>query len=478
MLDKSPPNAWARLQPWLSYGALVGVSLILIWGLLSLGPQLEQGKLLGRLAVEHAGAASWLESLQHPLALFFLQVLVIVTCSRIVGLLAQKLGQPFVMGEILSGILLGPSLLGMLLPDVSAFLFPVKSLQPLQLLSQLGLIFFMFIIGLELDQELLKKKTWSAVLISHVSIVFPCLLGVGLAVLLYRSFAPAQVSFLSFALFMGISMSITAFPVLARIIQERQLYHTHYGAMALTCAAIGDVTAWCLLALVVATVGAQSPLGALITIALSLAYILFMFLVLKPWMAHRLNARIDADGRLPRDVVAGVLIFVLFSALATELIGIHALFGAFMAGAIMPLNPKFREVFIEQVEAISLLVLLPLFFTFTGLRTQIGLLNQPGLWGIALLVIATAVAGKLGGTLLAGRMVQLSWVEACRIGILLNTRGLMELIVLNIGYDLGILSAEMFTILVLMALVTTFMTGPALSLVDRIQDGRTAAGRS
>lgn len=469
---KAQPMRSDSLQKLLSYVGLMGVGLLMLWVLLSFGPGLEIGKLRPEAAAtgQTAGVLdTLLGNLHHPLALFFLQILVIVTFSRIVGLLVQKVGQPFVMGEILAGILLGPSLMGMLLPSFSAFLFPAASLQPLQLISQLGLIFFMFIIGLELDNEFLKNKTFPSLLISHVGTLFPFLLGVGVALMAYRSFAPAQVSFLSFALFMGISMSVTAFPVLARIIQERNLYHTSYGALSLTCAAIGDVTAWCLLALVVAIVGAQSMAGALVTLVLSIAYITGMFLLVKPWMAHRLSGQIDEQGRLPQGVTAGVLIFVLFSALCTELIGIHALFGGFLAGAIMPTEPKFRQAFIERIESISLLVLLPLFFTFTGLRTQIGLLNQPALWGMAALVIGAAILGKFGGAVGAGRILKLDWVESCRIGILLNTRGLMELIVLNIGYELGILSAEMFTMLVLMALVTTFMTGPALALVDGLQ---------
>lgn len=472
MIQPAPRSTSDLLKHSLAYGLLIGVSVLLIWLLLSLGSGLEQGRIIGGLSQDagHAAstAGSLLDNLQHPLALFFMQVLVIVTASRVVGLLAQKIGQPFVMGEILAGILLGPSLLGMVWPEFSAFLFPAKSLQPLQFLSQLGLMFFMFIIGLELDQELLKKKTHSAVLISHVSIVFPFLLGIGLALMLYRGYAPEGISFLAFALFMGISMSVTAFPVLARIIQERNLYSTSFGSLALTCAAIDDVTAWCLLAFVVAIASAQSPLAAVITVGLSLMYIGAMLLLIKPWMAHRLGSKVDAEGKLPRDVVAGVLIFVLLSALTTELIGIHALFGAFLAGAIMPADRHFREVFIERVEYVSLLVLLPLFFTFTGLRTQIGLLNQPALWGTAALVIGAAILGKLGGSVIAARVARQGWAESFRVGILMNTRGLMELIVLNIGYDLGILSVEMFTMLVLMALVTTYMTGPALTLVDRI----------
>jgi Kef-type K+ transport system membrane component KefB len=466
---KTPPAQRSFFKHGLLYTLMIGLCLLLIGGVLSLGPLLEQGHLVSAAARSDAAPLfSLAEQLQHPLALFFLQVLVVVTASRVVGLLALRLGQPAVMGEILAGILLGPSLLGLIWPEFNQFLFPVASLKPLQLISQLGLIFFMFIIGLELDQELLKDKTQAAVLISHVSIVFPFLLGVGLAAVLYRSFSPTQVSFVSFALFMGISMSITAFPVLARIIQERRLQKTSYGSLALTCAAVDDVSAWCLLALVVAIASARSPLAAGLTLALSAVYILTMLYLIKPWMAHRISKQIDAKGEVPHAVVAGVLIFVLFSALTTELIGIHALFGAFLAGAIMPNDKAFRHVFIERIEYLSVLVLLPLFFTFTGLRTQIGLLNQPALWGTALIIVLVAMAGKLGGAVFAARLSKQGWAESLRIGVLMNTRGLMELIVLNIGYDLGILSAEMFTMLVLMALVTTFMTGPALSLIDRV----------
>lgn len=471
MLNKSHPSSQEYLRYGLIYTLLIGIGGILIWWLLSLAPVLEQGKYVGQMVVAgtQAAASAWpvLDNLNHPLALFFLQLVVIVTTSRIFGLLAQKIGQPFVMGETVAGILLGPSLVGMLFPEFSAFVFPAKSLGSLQLISQLGLIFFMFIIGLELDQQLLKNKTHSAVLISHVSIIFPFLLGISLAALLYQQFSPENVSFLSFSLFMGISMSVTAFPVLARIIQERQLYHTSYGSMALTCAAVDDVTAWCLLAFVVAIVSSSSILGSFVTVGLSIAYILLMLFVIKPWIRFRLSNKVDAHGRLPRDVVAGVLIFVLLSALTTELIGIHALFGAFLAGAIMPSARDFREAFIERIEYLSLLVLLPIFFTFTGLRTQMGLLTNPALLGTCLLICATAILGKFGGSTGAALLSRQGFADACRLGILMNTRGLMELIVLNIGYDLGILNAEMFTMLVIMALATTFMTGPALSLVDR-----------
>ncbi|HTJ53152.1 MAG TPA: cation:proton antiporter, partial [Cyclobacteriaceae bacterium] len=412
-------------------------------------------------------SSEFVKSLHHPLGVLILQISTIILVARIFGMLANKIGQPTVIGEIIAGIVLGPSLLGLVFPDVSLFLFPQASLGNLQLLSQIGLILFMFIIGMELDLKILKNKADAAVVVSHASIIFPYFLGMGLAYILFEQFAPKGISFLGFSLFMGIAMSITAFPVLARIIQERGLTKTSLGAMAITCAAADDITAWCLLAAVVAIVKAGTFLSALYTIALAVGYVLIMVYGVQPFL-KKLGDVYVAKEMVNKKVVGGVFLFLLLSSYLTEIIGIHALFGAFLAGVIMPQNLSFKKILTEKIEDISLVLLLPLFFVFTGLRTQIGLLNDGHLWMVCLLIIFTAVLGKFGGSAIAARVVGQSWKESLSIGVLMNTRGLMELIVLNIGYDLGILSPEIFAMMVIMALSTTFLTGPSLDLINRV----------
>lgn len=407
----------------------------------------------------------FLKNLFHPLAILILQIVTIIFVSRLFGFLFNKIRQPTVIGEIIAGIVLGPSVAGFLFPAFSDFLFPDGSLGNLQFLSQVGLILFMFFIGLELDWKVVKNQARDAVVISHASIVFPYFLGMALAYFLYTGLAADDISFLSFALFMGIAMSITAFPVLARVIQERDLSKTNLGIMAITCAAADDITAWCLLAIVIAIVKAGTFISALYSIGLALAFVLFMTLVVQPFL-NKLGKIYSERETISKTIVAISFLVLLISAYLAEVIGIHALFGAFLAGVIMPANFNFRRVMMEKVEDVSIVLLLPLFFVFTGLRTEIGLLNDGNLWLVCLAIVCTAVAGKFGGTAVAARMVGQSWKESLSLGALMNTRGLMELIVLNIGYDLGVLTAEMFAMLVLMALITTFMTGPALDLIN------------
>lgn len=406
------------------------------------------------------------QNVAYPLAILLLQILAIIIAARIFGYLSKKIRQPSVIGEIVAGIVLGPSVLGLLWPEVSGFLFPAKSLGNLQFLSQIGLILFMFVVGMELDLQVIKKKAKDAVVISHASIIIPFALGVALSYFVYTRFAPQGVNFLSFALFMGIAMSITAFPVLARIVQERGLSKTRLGAIAITCAATDDITAWCILAAVIAVVKAGSVLSSVYTIIMALAYVLLMLKVVQPFL-KRYGAKYSDKESMSKPVVAVFFIIMLLSAYTTEIIGIHALFGAFMAGVIMPANVNFRNLFIEKLEDVSLVLLLPLFFVFTGLRTQIGLLNEPHLWKVCLVIIAVAVTGKFVGSALAAKFIGQNWRDSLSIGALMNTRGLMELVVLNIGYDLGVLSPEIFAMLVLMALATTFMTGPALDLINK-----------
>ncbi|PKA15589.1 cation:proton antiporter [Leptospira haakeii] len=413
-----------------------------------------------------AGAKLW-KGFHEPLPLLLLQIGVVIAATRVMGKLAVLVRQPFVVGEILAGILLGPSLFGLLFPEQYQFLFPKVSLSSLQLLSQIGLVFFMFVVGMELDLKFLRNQADSAILISHASILLPFLLGAILALSIYKTLAPPEVTFLSFSLFMGIGMSITAFPVLARIVQERGLTKTKLGGLALTCAASDDLTAWCLLAVVIALVQAGGLLAALFTIILAIIYVIIMWKVVQPAM-HRAGGIFTNREAFTKMAVALFLLFPIASAWITESIGIHALFGAFLAGVVMPDKPKLRTLLAEKVEDLSTAIFLPLFFALTGIRTQIGLLNQGNLWWDFAMVLTVAIVGKFAGSAIAARASGNSWKDSLSLGALMNTRGLMELIVLNIGYDIGVLSAHIFSMMVLMALVTTYMTGPSLNLIERI----------
>ncbi|HSK80875.1 MAG TPA: cation:proton antiporter [Thermoanaerobaculia bacterium] len=409
------------------------------------------------------------ENVRHPLSRLLLQVLVIVAAAKLLGSLFAKIRQPPVIGEMIAGILLGPSLLGLVAPGVQTFLFPADSLGALQLLSQVGVILFMFVVGIELDLQHLRQKADAAVLVSHASIVVPFFLGVSGALLVYRSLAPAGIPFNAFALFLGVALSITAFPVLARILEDRGMSKTSLGSTAIACAAVDDVTAWCLLAVVVALVRADGLGGSLLTILLAVLFIAVMLFAVRPWAGRVLGVGGQGRSRGP-GLLAGILLFVFASALFTEVIGIHALFGAFLAGVAMPPEAGLRQFLRERLETFSSVFLLPLFFAFTGLRTEIGLLDDWRSWLVCAGIIAVAIAGKLGGSMLAARWTGMGWRDSVALGVLMNTRGLVELIVLNLGYDLGILSPRIFAMMVVMALVTTFMTGPLLNLLDAVRE--------
>lgn len=403
----------------------------------------------------------------QALPVLLMQVIVIIIFVRVFGFIFRKTGQPAVMGEIIAGIVLGPSVLGAVLPGVSTFIFPANSLGNLQFLSQVGLMLFMFIIGLELDVSIIRKQATEAIIISHASIIIPYACGMLLALFMYSSFAPAGVSFLSFSLFMGIAMSITAFPVLARIIQERKITKTKLGIMALTCAAADDVTAWCILAALIGIVQSGTSIFAAYTIGFLILYVLVMILIVKP-LIKKILTKYNRHQLIGKSMIAIAFMVMLISAYITEIIGIHALFGAFLAGVIMPDEFDFRKTLIHKIEDVSMILLLPLFFVFTGLRTQVSLLNEGGLWITFLWIVAVAIVGKFGGSTIAAKVVGQSWKDSLSIGALMNTRGLMELVVLNIGYDLGILSPQVFAMMVLMAIVTSLLTNPALNLINRI----------
>jgi Kef-type K+ transport system membrane component KefB len=455
----------------LFYFGVTGGFTALIYWIIRKGKYLEGKETIAHPVLSNNSWDDFLTSMIHnvqdPLAILLAQIIMIILVARLFGWFFKKIGQPSVIGEIIAGIALGPSLLGMYFPDFFHALFPPDSLENLKFLSQIGLILFMFVIGMELDIKVLKNRAKEAVVISHASIVIPFALGIGLAYFVYNRFAPEGVKFLSFSLFMGIAMSITAFPVLARIVQERGMHKTKLGAIVITCAAADDITAWCLLAVVIAIVKAGTFESSMFIISLAALYVLIMIFLVKPFL-KRIGDLYGSKDSLSKPVVAIFFLILIISSYATELVGIHALFGAFMMGTIMPDVPKFRTVFIAKVEDVSVILLLPLFFVFTGLRTEIGLINDPYLWKVTGLIILVAVVGKFFGSALAAKFVGQNWRNSLIIGALMNTRGLMELIVLNIGLGLGVLTPEVFTMMVIMALVTTFMTGPALNLINFI----------
>lgn len=399
--------------------------------------------------------------------LLVVQICVILMACYSVGWVLRKFHQPQVVGEMVAGILLGPSLLGWVAPGFSASLFPQASLGALSVLSQIGLLLFMFMVGLELDTKKLRKLGHVAVAISHTSIIVPFALGALLGLFLYpRMVTDQSIPFTGFVLFMGAAMSVTAFPVLARILGERNMLGTKLGALTIACAAVDDVTAWCLLAVIIAVVKSELNHLALWQMLLGVAvYLAVMLFVLKPLMRKFIVRH--ADTRRNDMTIAALFVCMLASSWATEWLGIHALFGAFFAGVIVPKESGFAEEITKRMQLPVVVLLIPLFFAFTGLRTSIGLISGPEMILFAGLVFLVAISGKFGGSMMAARIMGTSWRDSASIGVLMNTRGLVELVILNIGLDIGVLTRPLFSIMVLMAVGTTLMTTPALSLIQR-----------
>lgn len=393
-----------------------------------------------------------------------LALVTIIVASRVLGALFRCFRQPAVIGEVLAGILLGPSLLGKVAPGVTQALFPDSVTPFLGTIAQIGVLLFMFVVGLELDTRILRREAPSTLAISHASIAVPFLLGSALALWLYPLLSSAGVSFTAFSLFLGISMSVTAFPVLARILTDRQLQNTETGTVAMICAAVGDVTAWCILAFVVGIVQAKIS-AAVWTTLLTALYIGGMFVFIRP-LARRLAAWYERAEGGEEAMLGVVCIMLLLSSMATEFIGIHTLFGAFLMGAVIPHDSRLARSLETRLRDLVVVMFLPAFFAFSGLRTRIDLI-APDQWWICAVIIGVACLGKFGGSTAAARVTGMSWRNASAVGILMNTRGLMELIVLNIGLDLGVISPTLFAMLVLMALVTTFATTPILDLIVR-----------
>ncbi len=393
------------------------------------------------------------------------QLIVILIAVQLVGYLCQRTGQQWVIGEILAGLALGPSLLGALLPGVEKTLFPISVLPVLQTLGDIGLILYMFSLGARIDTPTMLRQSRKALVVSLSSIALPLAMGAALAYFLYPGMAGSKTDVISFMLLVGTAIAITAFPVLARILTERNMLGTRIGTLALTCAAVNDIIAWCLLALVIAVVQARGAASALLTVGLTLLFIVAMLVVIRPLL-------LLADRRIPSKplLLALTTILLLLSAFATNAIGIHPVFGAFLMGIIVPRKTQFIE-FIRSVEQTNSLLFLPIYFVYTGLRTQIGLIGSPALWLICLLVLLVACASKISGSALPARLFGDSWKEAFSLGVLMNTRGLIQLIVLIIGLDVGVLSPTLFAMLVIMAVLTTMMTSPLLSLLGYSRKG-------
>ena len=409
----------------------------------------------------------------HVLFHVLLAMAVVIAAGRLLGFAFRFIGQPAVIGEVIAGIMLGPSLLGHFAPDVYAYILPANAAPFLGVVAQIGVILYMFQVGLELNGELLRERAHATVVISHASIVFPFVLGSALSLWLYPRLATGDVPFTSFALFLGVAMSITAFPVLARILTDRGMERTQLGVMALTCAATDDATAWCLLAFVASVARAQvdHAFGVLLW---TIGYVALMFFIVGP-IVVRLTARVREP--VPQSAIAIVLVALLASSMATEFIGIHAIFGAFLLGALIPHDSAIARTLTRNLRDVVTVLLLPAFFALTGMRTEIGLLASGESWLICLVIILVATVGKFGGTFVASRLTGCGWRDSASLGILMNTRGLMELIVLNIGLELGVISPTLFAMMVLMAVATTLATTPVLNLLHegRFDPHRAAA---
>jgi Kef-type K+ transport system membrane component KefB len=401
-----------------------------------------------------------------------LALLVILVLARALAFLFARLKQPAVIGEIVAGIVIGPSILGSLMPRLAATLVPDDAVAPLGVIANIGVVLFMFLVGLELDTAVLRERARSSTVIASASVVIPFALGLILSLYLHPRYAPHGVPKFVFALFVAISMAVTAFPVLARILADLKMQRSPVGVLALASAAINDVAAWCLLAIVVglARSASRGALHAAAVLALVALFAAFMIGVARP-LAKRTLARTEPSA----NVLALVLAGLLASALVTEAIGVHALFGAFVFGAIIPHDSPLARAIGDKLTDFIVVLLLPAFFAFTGLRTRIGLVHGAGAWVVCALITIVATTGKLGGAFVGAKTAGIATPQALSLGVLMNTRGLMELVVLNVGLDLGILSPTLFTMLVVMALVTTLTTTPILQLTSRRAISREAA---
>lgn len=405
------------------------------------------------------------------MSLLLVQIAVILLVTVACGWLARRIGQARVVGEIVAGILLGPSLFGRFAPHMSARLFPHGSFAPLDFLSNIGLVLFLFLIGMELEYRHLVRQRATAALASAMSMLFPFIIAAFLAHSLRIRFAPLSAGQIPFVIFLGISMSITAFPVLARILEERNMHATPLGTTSLMCAAVDDVVAWILLAVGLALIGKGDSASLTIRLAGVVAFLVFMFGIVRPLAARAV--RRWGRKELSLELLGVVVACVLLSAAATAVLGIHPLFGAFIAGLAFPRLPHLGTAIRSRIDMLVSVLLLPLFFVLTGMRTRLGLLSGGQVWLWMAIILAAAVFGKVGGAAFAARWTGQSWHAGLALGVLLNTRGLVELVILNIAFDAGMFSDTLFTMLVVMALITTVLTTP---LLNAMGIGERAAG--
>ena len=402
------------------------------------------------------------------MSLLIFQMSVVLLMSLACGRIARLFGQARVIGEIFGGILIGPSVFGRLAPALFGQLFPKASLGPLESLSTVGLILFLFLVGSELDYEHLRQQKATATLASLASIALPFGLAVLFAPTLHTRFSPNNFGRTPFALFMGVSMSITAFPVLARILEERNLQRGTLGATALLCAAVDDIAAWMLLAVAMTFASSTDTAALAVRLLWLLLYLAVMFFAVRP-LGHWLTTRRSGES-LSYELLGVMLAVALASSAVTDAIGVHPLFGAFLAGLCFPRVPAWQRTLRTRLELILSLVLLPLFFALTGLRTRLDLLNDPSTWVWTGVILFLAMMGKIGGAVAGARLTGQDWHFSLALGALLNTRGLVELIVLNIAYTAGAFSTTLFTMLVIMALVTTASTVPMLNWIKFTAD--------
>eukprot|EP01114_Cavostelium_apophysatum_P020186 TRINITY_DN6698_c0_g3_i1.p1 TRINITY_DN6698_c0_g3~~TRINITY_DN6698_c0_g3_i1.p1 ORF type:complete len:757 (-),score=198.52 TRINITY_DN6698_c0_g3_i1:9-2279(-) len=401
--------------------------------------------------------------IQTPLTIFLIQLLMVMVVSKLLAFLFKFIKQPPVIAEVVAGIILGPSVFGQI-HDYLTVMWTPASMNVFNVVANWGLIIFMYMVGLEIDTKIMKRNAGAAIGISVSAMILPFCLGIGSSWVIHDRVGNPNVSFSSFLLFVAVAMSITAFPVLARILTETKLLHTKVGTLSLSAAAVDDVTAWCLLALVVAYARATKTIEALWTFLILIGFIIFMVVVVRPFI-NSFAKRRHQNANIKYTMIVCLLGGMFLCSWFTEIIGVHAIFGSFVLGIVTPRRNGFAAGIMERLEDLVVIVMLPLYFTFSGLRTNIGSLNKAVSWGLVILAITTACVGKIVGATCAARLVKLTWRESFTVGILMNTKGLVELIVLNVGKDAGVLNTEVFTMFVIMALVTTFLTTPLLHLI-------------
>ena len=460
------PPSHPLLPRGLAYALLVGVPLLGLLVVLRVGSSLPMPAASWSTAAARPAAGLPDGAIVLRLGSFLAQIVVILLLARLLGLLLRRVGQPAVVGEMLVGLLLGPSVLGWVAPQAYAALFPVGTVRFLAAASQLGLLLLMFLTGLELRVDDLRGRGFTAILTSHASMATPLFLGGALALSLYPRLGVPGAGFGGFALFLGAAMSVTALPALTRILTERGLRDTQIGTLALACAAMDDVSAWCLLAVVITAARAGSMGALALTLAGTAAFVALMVVVVRPRLAS-LARRHCADGNVNQDILSGIVIVALASAWVTHWIGIHAIFGAFLAGVVMPKSGTFVRAVAQPLESVLLVVLLPLLFATTGIRTSLALGSGSVTLGVLCLMLTVAVAGKFGASALAARVAGLPWHTSLSLGALMNTRGLMGLVIVQVGLDAGVASPPLYALMVVVAIVTTAMTTPALSLLAR-----------